>query len=97
MPRPISQYQLFPRRHACEEVRMLKCPGHPLPRPSLWFARGQDLTIEQHHPGARRLNSAKYVEQRGFAGAVWSDQSHETIWHQCEVDMGQRVNGTEIH
>src|SRR5581483_4336653 len=88
-------------RHGLERVEAgeqrvdLESAGKAAPHPVLRLERGDVLLAEKNPAGIGRQHAGHQVDQRGFAGAVRSDQGIARADRQFELDIARHNQRAE--
>jgi hypothetical protein len=92
-----ADHHIVPQRHARKQRRVLKRLGHALARDPV-RPQAFHLRAAKHDPPfGRARQPGKGIEQRGFSGAVWPDQTDDFAGLHIESHIRERRETAEPH
>ncbi len=74
---------------------MLEGPGHTCFHQFVNGRFSDIFSIEDHLAGIGSVNAGNHVEQRGFPGPVWTDQSAYNAFFNGETDLVLGLDAAE--
>ena len=86
---------VLPHGERAECVAVLKRPGEAVPAPPVGAPAGDCPPVQLDRPCRREIEAAEQVDERGLAGAVRADQSHDLVAMQFEGDVLECVHPVE--
>src|SRR6516225_5908045 len=95
-PHVAAQHDVVEHRHAAEQRDILKRAGDAEGGDLRWAGAGDVLAFEDNRARVGPIEPADHVEERGLAGAVWTNDRDETTAGDRERDTLYRSHPAEM-